>query len=576
MNIISNRFTARRYCPGIKGVIAALTAVAFAAVLPMIAQAATFTVTTNANTGVGSLRAAIAEANLDGRVDTIVFDESLNGQTITLENELLITEGVVIDGPGPGLLTLDGNDTVRIFRIIDANAMINGLTLTRGWASEGFGGAILSGNFDYDRNVTLRLTNCVISDSVADYEGGGIFAEGALVIEHSTIRGNAATDDYSRGGGVLSFEELVVTGSTIADNRAGLGGGIAVGYGSVTLINSTLSGNSALMEGGGLYWENYDDQILLIAQSTITANTAREAGGGIIVYGYYHERDSKNVALQNSIFWNNFVHSGRGPDIYFENWIALDFAASVNNLISDDNNSGFVDGVNGNIVNVGGSIIGPLQNNHGWTFTHRPVTDSVVIDAGDNTIVSYLTLAADQRGEGFPRMIDERVDIGAVEFDGMCIPLDDMHSDADHDGMPDPIETTEGHDACAKDNDVFQSSRLYVMQLYRDFLEREADGSGLDYWQGEIDFGRLTYADMGVAFVLSEEFLSQVNARFPGVTDPDELYVIALYVGMLQRLPDLGGFDFWVGRLRDGEPMQAMVQSFLDSLEYSCRFLPCS
>jgi len=60
MNIISNRFTARRYCPGIKGVIAALTAVAFAAVLPMIAQAATFTVTTNANTGVGSLRAAIA------------------------------------------------------------------------------------------------------------------------------------------------------------------------------------------------------------------------------------------------------------------------------------------------------------------------------------------------------------------------------------------------------------------------------------------------------------------------------------------------------------------------------------
>jgi len=636
-NCISN------HRPRFRGAIAA---VAFSTALTFLAQAATFTVTNTNNTGAGSLRAAISEANLTPQIDTIVFSPSLNGQTITLEEELVITEGLIINGPGSGLLTLDGNEAVRIFRTVDATVQINGLALTRARAPSGsWGGAIRSEGRDRE----LRLTDCVISDSITDGSGGGVYAAGDLVVENcqiidntsersgggiygdenvrltnsavsgnvaigssydgggifsdlllevinSQIVGNEAGDDggglycdNSRayitnstiadnvagylGGGLYGYYDIVITGSTIANNAAEYGGGIYAGNGNsnyeFTLINTTLSGNSAGVSGGGLYRSG--NQNMLIAQSTVTANTAGEFGGGV-----YVDDSLNNVVFQNSIFHNNIILSGTGPDLYFEDFLDIVVADSVNNLIGDDDTTNFVDGVNGNIVNVTQTVLGPLQDNGGPTFTHEPLENSLVINAGENTVVSDLELVTDQRGSGFPRIVNGRVDIGAVEYNRGCEPQSDLNSDVDDDGIPDPVETSEGLNPCAKDNDIFNSSRLFVMQLYRDFLDREADTGGLNHWQGEIDSGRLLYSDMGVAFIFSVEYLAQINERFPGVTDQDELDVLALYAGMLRRDPDQSGFDFWVGRFKDGQPRQALVQAFLDSLEYSCRFVVCN
>src|SRR5262245_16126875 len=64
----------------------------------------TLTVTNNEDSGPGSLRADIAAAKSG---DTIVFDPSLNGQTITLTSgELVINKNLTIQGPGAGLLTI--------------------------------------------------------------------------------------------------------------------------------------------------------------------------------------------------------------------------------------------------------------------------------------------------------------------------------------------------------------------------------------------------------------------------------------------------------------------------------------
>src|SRR6185369_6074964 len=70
----------------------------------------------------------------------------------------------------------------------------------------------------------------------------------------SAVEGNTA----DRGGGIFSSGTLVIKRSTIAFNNAagnttGFGGGIQIGGGSASLVNSTVSGNSADVHGGGIY-----------------------------------------------------------------------------------------------------------------------------------------------------------------------------------------------------------------------------------------------------------------------------------------------------------------------------------
>src|SRR5438477_11544594 len=83
-------------------------------------QQATIIVTTTADSGPGSLRQALADAQ---NGDTIGFDPLLNGQTITLTSaELFIDKNLIISGPGANQLavkrsTAGGTPSFRIFEI---------------------------------------------------------------------------------------------------------------------------------------------------------------------------------------------------------------------------------------------------------------------------------------------------------------------------------------------------------------------------------------------------------------------------------------------------------------------------
>src|SRR5262249_30412302 len=99
----------------------------------------TLTVTNNLDTGVagdGSLRGEIAAAQSG---DTIVFDTSLQGQTITLTSgQLAITKDLDIEGPGADQLAVSGNHQSRVFAISGGvTVTIAGLTIADGLADTG-------------------------------------------------------------------------------------------------------------------------------------------------------------------------------------------------------------------------------------------------------------------------------------------------------------------------------------------------------------------------------------------------------------------------------------------------------
>src|SRR5256885_6912768 len=104
------------------------------------ASAATITVVNTNDSGPGSLRQALVEAN-DG--DTINFDSSLNGQKITLTSgQLNVDKDVTISGPGAKNLAVDGNRQSRVFYVNPGKTVtVDSLTVANGY-SKGNGGGI--------------------------------------------------------------------------------------------------------------------------------------------------------------------------------------------------------------------------------------------------------------------------------------------------------------------------------------------------------------------------------------------------------------------------------------------------
>jgi len=249
------------------------------------AQAIDFVVTNLADSGEGSLRQAILDANENEEADTITFDETLAGETILLSSgELTIADDTAdpdltingdVDGDGTPDITVDAQGGSRVFLIASgADATLQGLVITGGnaFSSDGFnGGGILN-----DGGM-LTVTSSAIDGNSAQF-GGGILNDGLLAVTSSTISGNSASFD---GGGIHHDDgTLTVTRSTISGNSANQGGGAIENNdgGTLTLVNSTISGNVA---GAGSGIANFG--ALIVEASTISGNNNSSSlfGAGI-------------------------------------------------------------------------------------------------------------------------------------------------------------------------------------------------------------------------------------------------------------------------------------------------------
>lgn len=268
-----------------------LISMAIILALPVgVAGAATITVTNTNEAGAGSLREAIASA---ASGDTINFAAGVTGAIVLTSGELVIYKDLTISGPGASKLAVDGNANSRIFVVSSGKTVnVSGLTVHNGKAAGGYvGGGI-------DNRGTLALSKVIVSgNTVINYSGGGIFNfQGAvLTITDSVISENTAT--VYNGGGICNEGTLTVTNSTISGNTADNYGGGIINMGASTLTHVTLTDNQADFSGGGV--SNFGT--ITLTDSIIDGNISSNSNGG----GISNEVNAANLNLSNVIIRNN-------------------------------------------------------------------------------------------------------------------------------------------------------------------------------------------------------------------------------------------------------------------------------
>lgn len=134
-------------------------------------------------------------------------------------------------------------------------------------------------------------------------------------------------------------------------------------------------------------------------------------------------------------------------------------------------------------------------------------------------------------------------------------------ADSDGDQFPDALEAAHGLSVGVKDNDVFDSTKLYAMQLYRDTLFREAEGAGLTYWQDVLASGAQSRAEVANAFLSSTEFQAHAGA------------LARLYFAAFARTPDEAGMTHWMEQmLNQNQSLEKVAQGFADSSEFQRKY----
>lgn len=386
-----------------------------------------------------SLREAVLAANLTPEDDRILMGPgthtlALAGADDTAAaGDLDIGPGLVtLVGAGADATTVDGGGVDRVFHVLTGGRLVlTGLTV-RGGAATGGGGAVLSGG-----DLVLRRTTLTANTATAD--GSAIEATaGSLDLGEVTVAGNTAgsgaalrtqatvvsrlervrvTGNSTTGsgpGGIENLGTMLIAGSTISTNTAGLNssaGGVRNQSGVLTITDSTIAGNtSPTSDSGGLF---IPAGLVSLRRVTISGNTADSNGGALRSQG------TAAVLIEDSTITGN--SSSADPVAALG-----DSRMLVRGSIVAGNGG---DGCGGTLVSLGGNLseaagcaalagagdtagadplLGPLSDNGGPTQTHALLAGSPALDAGGDGCAP-----ADQRGVGRP--LGGACDAGAVE-----------------------------------------------------------------------------------------------------------------------------------------------------------------
>jgi hypothetical protein len=388
----------------------------------------TFTVTNTNDSGAGSLRQAITNADASTGTNVInfsgLFDDGL-AHTISLTGGgLSITDDTTIQGTNPNLLTISEDSASRVFDVTSgATATINGLTITNSYNEDNntsgtsTSSPYIVGGGGISNEGVLTLNNSIITGNTVGFnevlgeqqfsEGGGIYNTGTLTVNHSIISDNSATTytgvdsthgfasgmivfGYGSGiynGGNLTLNDSNITGNSTAktityiDNNPysgendllsynGLGG--VYNTGNLVVNHSTINGNNecGIANVGGNLTVNY---------STISGNTggySTDSGntGGVSGYnsggGITNGSDS-TLTVNYSIISGNTAPEGGG--IQNSGSLTVNYSSIIDNTANNYNIDITISGEGGGIYN---------NNSATLTVSYSSISDNTAGTAG--------------------------------------------------------------------------------------------------------------------------------------------------------------------------------------------------
>jgi hypothetical protein len=266
--------------------------------------------------------------------------------------------------------------------------------------------------FAIPEGVTIVINHLDIKNGrvISGYGGGIDVFSSTLTISNTTLSGNSA----STGGAInIDHATLFISDSSFVGNSADVyGGAINNHYGAVTLLGSTISGNTA-STGGGIF---NNTGYAAITNSTVFGNNGTVVAGGLLNYGDpglegLMKIKNSTISGNTSPFGGGIVNGETGT-LHLLNSIVADslgdvdcvnagtLATNINNLIEDGTCSPAV---------TGDPQLDPLADNGGPTHTMALGDGSPAVDTGDDATCE----PTDQRGISRPQGV--HCDIGAYE-----------------------------------------------------------------------------------------------------------------------------------------------------------------
>ncbi|MDX2215059.1 MAG: bluetail domain-containing putative surface protein [Oculatellaceae cyanobacterium bins.114] len=387
------------------------------------------TVTSAADSGAGSLRAAIATATAGS---TIRFASNLANRTITLTSgQLVINKSLTIDGTGASNLTISGNNASRVFfvqreknftlqNLIVANGRLNSPRLAFTSATEEERRNYAGAGIFTEGSANLTLINTQVNNNVAGF-GAGVFAgfRSTTLIANSRFNGNDGTAAFNeRGGGAIataSGGSLTVRGSRFTNNRGINGGAInsllgpltvedsvfinndstpggartggTSGYGgaiytdganssgsssgpgtiggTITIRNSRFEGNRGAGQGGAMFLFAYPPDRVIVEGSTIIGNSVIRDADGAALGGGLRHGNAE-LTIRDTTFANNTaLEQGGGL------WVGETSPTTISNSTFTGNVAD-----NGNGGGLGGAITLANRDTNATTITNTTIVNN--------------------------------------------------------------------------------------------------------------------------------------------------------------------------------------------------------
>jgi CSLREA domain-containing protein len=376
-----------------------------------------------------TLRAAIMQANnapapVEINLPAGLYRLTQVGQDDkALAGDLDISAAMAINGAGPGVTIVDGNETLthdRVFQILASAAQveISDLTIRNGNSlldtNENGGGILLNSNSNTLNPPSLILRDVVIERNSANV-GGGLFANsGGVEMQNTLIRENAA--DAAGGGLYADNGSMTIQDSQVYSNTAGSGAGLVFvdandGYiertkiysntasstggglvnqasvsGSikkVTLEDSSLQDNHAASYGGAIY----DSSSLVISRTLIETNTAGLDGGGLY---FDPEITPRSILIGRSTLSHNKAQSGGG--IYAD--VPPDAETSLTTLTNTTISGNSVSHDGGGIYATGDTHISLLNTTIADNELRRIIPNFYAVHGGGLVITATAIITA--------------------------------------------------------------------------------------------------------------------------------------------------------------------------------------